>query len=100
VPRQINFSVDDRVYSKLEKMAAEKSMATSRYAAVLFEAAYAARCGFAQGDVELEAAVARSVLLGAAGSDTATIAKAVGLSEATVDRIRHAWRDEIRARAA
>jgi hypothetical protein len=63
------------------------------YAKLLFEAAYASRVG-AQPDVDIDAQIAAAVVLHGARQDSATIANAVHLSEATVIRIIDVWRRE------
>lgn len=91
--RQVNFDVDDRVFATLERLAAAQGYKPTRYAKMLFEAAYASRVG-AQPDADIDAQVAAAIVLHGARKDSATIAKAVRLSEATVVRIIDAWRQE------
>lgn len=77
--------------------AIRRGVSTTGFAIVLFEAVYAARAmPGGTGDSDLDAAVARSVILFANGLDTAAIAPAVGLSEPTVVKILDAWRREIK----
>jgi site-specific DNA-cytosine methylase len=54
---RIILTVDGRVIAHLTKMATAAGRNATRYAQELFEAAYAARCGFGQGDHALEAEV-------------------------------------------
>jgi hypothetical protein len=91
--RQVNFSVDDRVFATLEKQGAKHGYKPTAYAKMLFEAAFASRLGV-QPDVDLDDQVAAAIALHGARNDTATIAKAVRLSEPTVIRIIDAWRRE------
>jgi hypothetical protein len=91
--RQVNFSVDDRVFATLEKHGAKHGYKATAYAKVLFEAAFASRVGV-QPDADLDDQVAAAIVLHGARQDTATIAKAVRLSEPTVIRIIDAWRRE------
>lgn len=91
--RQINFDVDERVYATLEKHAAKHGYRATAYAKMLFEAAFASRCGVSV-DAALDDQVAAAIVLHGARQDTATIAKAVRLSEPTVIRIIAAWRRE------
>lgn len=93
--KQLNFQVDDRVYIRLASLAREKGEAVTRYARMLFEAAYAARFNNS-GDRHLDAIVgATAVLYFADRKDTATIALAVGVSEQAVLRIVKAWREAL-----
>lgn len=91
--RQLTFSVDDKVYQRLTDMARQRDMSTGPYAKVLFEAAYAARHR-QSGDPDLDARVGLAVVLLGAKQDSATIAKAIGLSEPTVLKIIDAWKRE------
>lgn len=91
--RQVNFSVDDRVYATLEKHATKLGYKATAYAKMLFEAAFASRCGVAF-DADLDTQIAAAIVLHGARNDTATIAKAVRLSEPTVIRVIDAWRRE------
>lgn len=92
--RQINIWVDAKVYACLNDMARKASMPTGTLARLLFEAAYAARCG-ETGDHELDALVARVAFLWSAAVDVAASARMLGISEALVCRIRDAWRVEV-----
>lgn len=91
--RQINFSVDDRIFAVLEKHAAPLGYKPTSYAKMLFEAAFATRVGV-QPDADLDDQVAAAIVLHGARKDSAAIALAVGLSEPTVLRIIDAWRTE------
>jgi hypothetical protein len=88
---QLNIKVDDKVLENLGKMARAASMPPSTYARVLFDAAYAARCGKSP-DEDLNATVAAALILSGAELDSAAIARALKCSEATVVRISQAWR--------
>lgn len=90
---QINFDVTTLVYERLREMARSANLSPSGYARMLFEAAYAARWN-KSGDADLEAKVGCALVLHAAKQDTATIAAALGLQEATIVRIIDAWRAE------
>lgn len=98
--RQINIQVSQRMYDNLGKMAGARGYRTATgMATVLLEAAYLARVSDEPtGDVDLDAAVARAVLLNETGAALGTIAAAVGLSEAAVERIVDAWRKETKGR--
>lgn len=91
--RQVNFSVDDRVYATLEKHGAKHGYKPTLYAKMLFEAAFASRCGVAF-DADLDTQIAAAIVLYGARNDTAAIAKAVRLSEPTVIRVIDTWRRE------
>ena len=98
--KQINISVPEVVHSRVAKMAAGAKMAVGPYAATLFIAAYSARVKPPTGDRDLDASVARVAILWAEKRDTAAIADAVGLSEATVVPVLDAWRAEASLRGA
>ncbi len=98
--RQINISVPEVVHARVAKMAVGAKMGVGPYAAQLFLAAYSARVKPPIGDRDLDASVARVAILWAEKRDTAEIAGAVGLSEATVVRILDAWRAEASMRGA
>lgn len=91
--RQVNFSIEDRAFATLERLAGAHGYKATSYAKLLFEAAFASRVG-AQPDADLDAQIAAALVLHGARQDTSTIAKAVRLSEATVVQIIDAWRRE------
>lgn len=91
--KQINFTVDDRVYAALERHAGAHGHKPTSYAKMLFEAAFASRVGV-QPDANLDDQIAAAIVLHGAKQDSATIAKLVRLSEPTVIRIIDAWRRE------
>lgn len=95
----ISFEVTAKVFDRLSEMAAERRTRPAVYAKMLFEAAYSARLGI-QSDLDLDAAIARAVLLSAEGCDTAELASVTGLSEPTVVRVLDAWRGEMREKGA
>lgn len=98
--RQIGISVSPKVYERIHQMAKSAGMTGTAYANLLFDAAYSARCK-PTGDLDLDAAVARVVVLwGANRFDAPAIAAHVGLSETTVTRIIDGWKSEISLRAA
>jgi hypothetical protein len=90
--RQINFSVDDRVYAALEKHAAKHgAKGATTFAKMLFEAAFASRVSV-QPDPSIDEQVGLALVMHAARADTARISEAVRLSEPTVLKIIDAWR--------
>ena len=91
--RQVNFSIDDRVYATLEKLGEKQGYKATSYAKMLFEAALAARLGI-QPDADLDAQIAAAVVLHGARQDTSLISRAVKLSEPTIMRIIDRWREE------
>jgi len=91
--REISFGVSARLYGKLEALARERGTRPAVHAHDLFQAAFAAAVGVAP-NRDLDAAVARTIVLAGAGTDAALIAANVGLTEATVGRILDAWRAE------
>lgn len=97
--RQINFQVTAKVHVRLGEMAEEAGVPLSTYARMLFEAAYAARCGV-HSEPGLDDQVARVLMLFGLDMDTARIARRVGIPEHRVVRILDAWRQETRGGAA
>jgi hypothetical protein len=95
--RQVNISVDSRVYDNLARRAKEKGLPVSTYATQLFEAAYAAGVGREQNipvsDAELDEQV-RAVFCLAGEFDTATISKALGVPESLVVKVLDGWRQQ------
>jgi hypothetical protein len=91
--KQINFSVDDRVFGVLEKHGAKHGYKPTSYAKMLFEAALASRLGV-QPDTDLDEKVGAAIVLHGARQDSTTIAGVIGLSEPTVIRILDAWKRE------
>lgn len=96
--RQINITVDDRVYDKLSTTARDRGYSVSGYAKMLFDAAYAARSG-KSGDLELDALVGCVMVLSGAQKDVGVIAAALKLQERTVTRIMSAWGKHLREAA-
>lgn len=97
--RQINFSVDDRVYAALERQAHDRGHKTITYAKMLFEAAFAARAGV-QPDQQLDQIIAATLVLHGAAKDSQAIASRLQLPEATVVRIIDAFRQTRHQQAA
>lgn len=91
--RQVNFSVEDRIFATLEKQGEKHGYKPTAYAKMLFEAAFASRVGV-QPDADLDDQVAAAIVLHGAKNDSAAIAKAVRLTEPTVIRIIDMWRRE------
>lgn len=91
--RQVNFSIDDRVYATLEKKGAVHGYKPIAFAKLLFEAAFASNVA-AQPNLELDTQVGAAIVLHGARQDSTTIAKAVRLSEPTIVKIIDAWRRE------
>jgi hypothetical protein len=91
--REISFGVSARLYARLEALARARGTRPAVHAHDLFQAAFAASVGV-EPNRDLDAAVARTVVLAGDGVDAALIASIVGLSEATVTRILDAWRAE------
>lgn len=100
--RQLNFDVPELLYERLAAAAKALSLSPSRYAMMLFQAAWTARQG-ETGDRDLDMSVARVALLSSMEIDTDEIARYTGIPESTVVRVLDAWRKEIglpaRARA-
>lgn len=92
--RMVNIAcrVPPIVHQRIGEMAAKANMPLSTYAAILLQAAYAARVKPPSGDRDLDASVALVAVLWAEQRDTAQIAAALGLAEATVVRIIDGWR--------
>lgn len=88
--RQINMTVSAKVHAKMIEQSAKRGMSVTAYAALLFEAAYAAQ--FSEtGDRTLDATVTAALILQGSGMDTEAIARALKCSEATVERIAVAF---------
>ncbi len=97
--KTITLSMPALMHERLSVMARAADVKVGVYAQALFNAAYAARCN-TTGDVDLDTAVARLVILAASGDyDTADLAVASGLSEPTVQRMLDTWRGEVFGRA-
>lgn len=79
---QINIAVDKRMIATLDRIAKENGYSRSKFATLLFEAAFAARIGRERGeepvDAELDEQV-RLVFACAGQADAAAIAKATGV---------------------
>lgn len=88
-------------HQRLHEEAKRHGYAPTTYAQLLFEAAFAARMGqladTPASDAELDHQVRQALILAGIG-DTTEIARATGLTEATVDRILTAWRELRRER--
>lgn len=84
--RQVNINVSAKVHSRCVEEAAKRNTSVSGYVSMLFDAAYAASVK-ETGDRTLDATVAASLILYGAGMDTEAIARALKISEATVERI-------------
>lgn len=97
--RQITFKVSAKVHARLGEMAGEANVAPTTYARMLFDAAYAVRCGV-HSEPGLDDQVARVLMLFGLDMDTARIARRVGIPEHRVVRILDAWRQETRGGAA
>lgn len=95
---QVNFNVSAKAGETLEREAGARGYSRTAYAAMLFEAAFAARFGRENTDFELKAVIEMVLVLWGSKKETATIAAAVGLSEPSVERILKTWRDEITKR--
>lgn len=95
--RLITLRVDERVLKTLGRFAAEANMRTEFYAQLIFEAAYAARCGV-QPDEAIEDALSR---LTAGAARPAAHAPAAPASQPNVDHARiQSERDAAVAQAA
>lgn len=94
--RQINFTVDDRVYEALRARAAQLGYKPLTYAKMLFEAAYAVRVGVGV-DPDVHQRIELAIVLHGARMGTAGIAEAIGLHESTVMKILVAWQTETMA---
>jgi len=75
-------------------MAAKRGYSLTGYDKVLFEAAYSSNVGF-QPNRDMDIAIARAMVMWGAKNDTNTIAKSLGLSQATVIKIIDAWKHEV-----
>ena len=93
MPVQINFQANDKQAAKLDELARQRGVSRTGYAKLLFDAAFASRVGV-QPDVDIDDQIRIAIVMHGARTDTATISKACGLSEATVIKVIDAWRKE------
>ncbi len=100
-PVTISIRMLPRAHQKLHDLAKAKGYSASGYAALLYEAAFAARIGQERGDpvtdAELDEQV-RLVFACAGQANTAAIAKATGIPEVRVVRILDGWKKAGRAK--
>lgn len=93
-PMQISFSVEARVFQRLQERATKMNLRASQYAQRLFEAAYFVRVvqerGEEQPDAELDRQVRTVFLL--ADCEPEFIAEAIGAPSSTVKKILAGWR--------
>lgn len=89
---QITISLDAKVHEVATAQAKKLGYSVTGYVTLLFEAAYAARFG-KSGDKELDQVVAGTLMLHGSGIDYAAIAKALGVTEETVEKVVGAWFD-------
>jgi hypothetical protein len=92
--RQIVFLIEEALYQRLASRASAMNMPTSKYARLIFDAAYAARIGqekqIPASDRDLDETV-KLVFACAGHGSSAMTAKALGISEALVERIKEGW---------
>ncbi|MBN9078241.1 MAG: hypothetical protein BGN87_06485 [Rhizobiales bacterium 65-79] len=96
---QIAFSIEEALYRRLEARASAMNMPTSKYARLLFDAAYAARIGqekeIPASDRDLDETVKLVFACAGHGSNTMT-ARALGISESLVERIKEGWQTALK----
>jgi hypothetical protein len=94
----INLTVPAKVKATLDRQASQRGVNTSRWASQLFDMGFAAVCAREKSmphtDADLDAICGATLLLWASGDwDTASIAKGLGVPEATIERILTVWRE-------
>jgi hypothetical protein len=90
--RQFCIDVSALMHQKISEKAKAVGVPPARYAAMLLEAAWAARSGKSMGDGDLDAWVGACVLLYGGGVSTETIATALGVTPKIVNKMLTAWR--------
>jgi hypothetical protein len=97
--RQIAFSIEEALYLRLEGRASAMNMPASKYARLIFDAAYAARIGqenkLPASDRDLDETVMLVFACAGHGSSAMT-AKSLGISESLVERIKEGWRTALK----
>lgn len=94
----VTVNVTARAKETLDRQAKQRGMATSVWAGQVFDMGFAAVCAREKSmpisDADLDAIVSASLLLWARAEwTTAEIAKGLGVSEPTVERILDGWRN-------
>lgn len=95
-------SIPERAKEKLDRQAKQRGVGSSIWAGQVFDLGFAAVCAREKGmrvtDADLDAIVGATLLLWERGEwDSASIAKGLGVSEATVSRVLEGWRSYRRA---
>lgn len=98
----ITINVPERAKETLDRQASERGCATSVFAGQVFDIGFAAICAREKSmpltDADLDAIAGATLLLWSRGDwETASIAKGLGVPEATVARILDGWREYRRA---
>lgn len=93
----ITIQISEKAKATLDRQARERGVATSLHAGQMFDMGFAAFCAREKSmpvsDGDLDAIVGGTLLLWQAEKwSTAEIAKAMGVPETTVIRIRDAWK--------
>ena len=100
----ITISIPEKAKMTLDRQAAERGYSSSLWAGRVFDLGFAAICAREKSmpitDADLDAIVAGTLLLTSTKDwDTAEIAQALGVPEATVARILSVWWDYRRGQA-
>ena len=98
----VMINVPEKAKTTLDRQAAERGVASSIWAGQVFDLGFAAVCARERGmpvtDADLDAIVGATLLLWERGEwNSASIAKGLGVPEATVSRILDGWRTYRRA---
>jgi hypothetical protein len=90
--RQVCLDVNPLMATKMTEAARKASMPMPRYAAMLLEAAWAARSGKSMGDGHMDAWVGACIALYGSQRSPQEIAEVLGVSVKVVNRMVDAWR--------
>ncbi|MBP2560825.1 hypothetical protein J2857_003594 [Neorhizobium galegae] len=98
----LTINVPERAKQTLDRQAAARGAASSVWAGQVFDIGFAAVCAREKSmpitDVDLDAIAGATLLLWSRGDwDSASIAKGLGVPEATVEKILAGWREYRRA---
>lgn len=101
----VSLTVTERAKKALDRQAAERGLSSSQWAGQVFDIGFAAVCAREKsmplGDGDLDAICGATLLLRAREKwNTAALGKALGVPEATIERILDGWRDYRRGQDA
>lgn len=97
--KYISLELTGKQHKTLTQLGKKQKMKTNTFAQNLFEAAFASAVGV-QPNPDLDATLARVMLLWGIGQDDDLISRELGISKQLVQKIQSAWVDEVLGRAA